>query len=1031
MPNKGHPKAYSRGINQSKKVGLAALSLAAAGSLLFVGGFVNNTSVFGAEKTASIEKEVAVRQTLEQMRTSLATKETSLSLATKEISTLESNIVTKTAEKLTADTSIGVTQDEIAVIDAKLSTKLTEADRLALTAEKSTLQSSLKTLQITSDALSKEISTLQSSVTAKQAEVSKLQSEISTLKTQITQAELEQNLAPAASADTIPSASRTATTSYKILENDEDTDGSLDFASVLISNKSDLITAKFNPDTKELEITPSKSLTSETASIELSYTVADNLGKRSEQTVITVEFEAATKEYTAALVSTTTKSGLSKSISVADAVKAVAPEFDITSSSKQITSKNTGGVATMADDGTITYVANKDFVGTEVVTYEMIDAAGNKVTGSVEFVVEAPLSITAEKVSEVTKYQTPKQVDVMPVVLKAAGDVSMADSSLEIVSVPKNGTASIVEGMFKFTPDAGFIGKEVVSYEVVSPNGDVVTGEVEIEVLAPSSYVAEKLNMSSKKGAVSTVSLVEVVKAVSSELDLAKASIEISKEPKSGTAEIVGGEVVYTPNKDFVGIDTVEYTVTGVDGVVVTGEVEFEVEADAPKALTASEQVVTTTYNTSKDIDISNAVIDAIPSIDISSSSIEIKGLPENGNVVASAEGVLTYTPNKDYVGVDTVEYSITAENGGVVTGVISVETLPAGVVSTDVISQTMRQGETASVNVGAKVTSVDSEFTTANKYISADPASGTATMNEDGVISYTPNPGFVGEDVVEYTYEDEKGNKIIGTVEFVVETVTAAPQPVATSVIQPVQIDVDVDGVSNALEDVGPNGGDGNFDGILDSQQNSVASLPTNEYGTFATIVSEGGKNLSSVYLSDESQLIDQDEEFDFPLGLYNFVITDASATEDVSIYINKEDLGHKEVCARKLGPNGWYLIQDLEVEIVERNGQEFYKIAYSLDDNGKGDLDPRLGVISDPIGICDCEGVDDLVASNTSEYSSNVPKYSSQTEFDINNVNGGALVKTGADLSIIDMVILSSVVVFFAARLVQSTLMLDPREE
>lgn len=46
-----------------------------------------------------------------------------------------------------------------------------------------------------------------------------------------------------------------------------------------------------------------------------------------------------------------------------------------------------------------------------------------------------------------------------------------------------------------------------------------------------------------------------------------------------------------------------------------------------------------------------------------------------------------------------------------------------------------------------------------------SDPANGSATVNTDGTVTYTPDTGFVGSDSFDYTIEDEAGNTSTSTV--------------------------------------------------------------------------------------------------------------------------------------------------------------------------------------------------------------------------------------------------------------------------
>ncbi|MDC8005776.1 VCBS domain-containing protein, partial [Aureisphaera galaxeae] len=84
-----------------------------------------------------------------------------------------------------------------------------------------------------------------------------------------------------------------------------------------------------------------------------------------------------------------------------------------------------------------------------------------------------------------------------------------------------------------------------------------------------------------------------------------------------------------------------------------------------------------------------------------------------------------------------------------------------------------------------------------------------------------------------------------------------------------------DGDGVPAAVEDAGPNGGDGNNDGILDSTQGNVASLPdASGTGTYVTleISSSTCAQITNIQTITESAVGELDADFDYPVGLVDF---------------------------------------------------------------------------------------------------------------------------------------------------------------
>ncbi|HPF37195.1 MAG TPA: MopE-related protein [Phycisphaerae bacterium] len=115
----------------------------------------------------------------------------------------------------------------------------------------------------------------------------------------------------------------------------------------------------------------------------------------------------------------------------------------------------------------------------------------------------------------------------------------------------------------------------------------------------------------------------------------------------------------------------------------------------------------------------------------------------------------------------------------------------------------------------------------------------------------------------------------------------SAAVNPDATEVVDGVDNDCDgvidptgtpapipdEDGVDAATEDGAPNGGDGNNDGVKDSEQANVASLPNGD-GNYLTIVSPLGTTLANVVASDNPSPGDAPEGVTFPMGFVSFEV-------------------------------------------------------------------------------------------------------------------------------------------------------------
>ena len=141
---------------------------------------------------------------------------------------------------------------------------------------------------------------------------------------------------------------------------------------------------------------------------------------------------------------------------------------------------------------------------------------------------------------------------------------------------------------------------------------------------------------------------------------------------------------------------------------------------------------------------------------------LTITGTPTaaNGVVGVNPDGTLSYTPNLDFNGLDTITYSITDPDGNEATSTVTVIVNPvndAPVAADD--TETTDVGEPVVVDLIGNDTDVDDP--NAALRISGTPTSadGMIEVAPDGrSVIFTPNPGFTGEAVINYSVTDPDG---------------------------------------------------------------------------------------------------------------------------------------------------------------------------------------------------------------------------------------------------------------------------------
>jgi len=248
------------------------------------------------------------------------------------------------------------------------------------------------------------------------------------------------------------------------------------------------------------------------------------------------------------------------------------------------------------------------------------------------------------------------------------------------------------------------------------------------------------------------------------------------------------GTLTYTPDADYNGSDEITYTISDPDGNTDSALVDVTVNPvnDDP---VANDDAVTTEQNDPITFDPTENDTD-VDGDDLTVSEI---GDPENGTVTINEDGTVTYTPNEDFYGEDTISYTVDDGNGGQDEGVISVDVTrpsdpppPPGeesnnppVAVDDMITATGTDPET--FDPSANDTDVDGDDLTITSVGQAQ--NGSVTLNADGTVTYVADETFNGTDSYDYTIDDGHGGTDTGTVTvevmpcFTPGTLIATPQ--------------------------------------------------------------------------------------------------------------------------------------------------------------------------------------------------------------------------------------------------------------
>ncbi|HML68752.1 MAG TPA: Ig-like domain-containing protein [Clostridia bacterium] len=345
------------------------------------------------------------------------------------------------------------------------------------------------------------------------------------------------------------------------------------------------------------------------------------------------------------------------------------------------------GIFTTDANGEITFTPEKDYNGTFDITYQMRDAAGAtssaKLTVTILPVNDAPV---AQDDAALTNEDTAKVIDVASLILDA--DIDTNGDTLEVsvakTGEPAHGSISISGTKITYTPDADFNGLDEITYTVTDSKGATDTGKLSITVSAvndaPKAANDTKLMDEDTAANIyvlmndSDVDTDEILNLVPS----AAPYILSVTNGAHGTTDTDGMKIVYTPDANYNGTDTITYVLT--DGLLTAEasvsisimQVNDGIQAEDDTAKTNDEDKVSVdVLKNDWDVDTDSALNGDELHLR-TSFAIAAVSKPAHGKAEI-VSGKIDYTPDDRFAGVDSFTYTVTDGYGTTAIGTVNV----------------------------------------------------------------------------------------------------------------------------------------------------------------------------------------------------------------------------------------------------------------------------------------------------------------------------------------------------------------------
>ena len=477
-----------------------------------------------------------------------------------------------------------------------------------------------------------------------------------------------------------------------------------------------------------------------------------------------------------------------------------------------ILSGPSNGTVAVVNGDSIVYTPNANFNGADTLTYVISDGNGGSDTAIVV------ITVTPENDSP-TISQPPVTVpeDSMITFCPTINDIDAGD--ILVVSIcggPSNGLVTDNDTCVTYTPTVNFNGQDTLCVVVCDQGGlcDTVIVLITVTPVNDAPIAVDDADITSEDTPI-TVD----VQINDSDIDGdTLTTISILSGPNNGTVVIVSGDsVLYTPALNFNGVDTFVYVISDGNGLTGSATVVITVNPTNDPPLPITDNAV---VNEDSSVVISLLLNDSDPDNNIDTSSIAILSNPTNGIAsIDSLTGNLTYVPNPDFNGTDTVVYEI-CDTGlpvycGSATVIIQVIPVNDPPVAVDDIAATP---ENVPVIIDVQINDSDLDGDILTTTVISGPFNGsTSILNGDSIL-YTPNTSYSGLDTLVYVVCDPSGACDTAVVIIDIGGVNDAPvavdDTVTTNEDTPIMVDVqnnDFDIDSDSLVTTllsGPNNG-------------------------------------------------------------------------------------------------------------------------------------------------------------------------------------------------------------------------------
>lgn len=546
------------------------------------------------------------------------------------------------------------------------------------------------------------------------------------------------------------------------------------------------------------------------------------------------------------------------------------------------------GQVFLQPDGTVRFEPDADYNGPAQFSYWVGDRDSAGIAAGTGYETQATVKLTVLAVNDlpvVTGEIMDSDEDIIlninPALLLANDtDVDTATTNAEsaqVLSITAVGNAQhgsialLPDGTLQFIPELNYFGAAGFSYTVDDGHGGQVQGQVVVN-LAPVNDAPDVLgetvtfNEDELQTFTQAQFLVNDSDVDNPHIDLRIVSVENATH---GAVSLnPDGSIRFAPDADYFGPAQFTYTVSDGSGGFTVGLASLDIAAvnDAPRlvgeALALDEDTeahIAVEALLANDADVDNLHSDL---------AITAAGNASHGSVQVVA-GEVVFTPDLNYNGAASFTYTVIDGAGGESQATVSLTFNPvndAPVANSELVWG--KQGVSYTLTQAALLANDTDVETPAALHVSAisNVQHGTAVLNADGSVRFTPDAGYTGRGSFDYVVQDPEGAGSTATAQIDFSRVNVNPtatddsftgyEDIPFSITQ-AQLLVNDSDADNAAADLRVTAVAGALHGAVSLQPDgSVRFVPTAGYNGAASFSyqvrdGDGGQTWASAHLT------------------------------------------------------------------------------------------------------------------------------------------------------------------------------------